>query len=97
VHQHRVIHSSAAAAATSPQARRRGTARARLVPFVGVVLGAGLLVSACSGGGATDKGTASTDPSGSGPAAADTHDEHEGQHTNTVDVGPLALLADENW
>lgn len=97
MHQHRVIHSSAAAAATSPQARRRGTARARLVPFVGVVLGAGLLVSACSGGGATDKGTASTDPSGSGPAAADTHDEHEGQHTNTVDVGPLALFAADYW
>lgn len=68
-----------------------------MLPFVGLVLGVGLLASACSGGAATDKGTAETDPSGSGPAASDTHDEHEGQHTNTVDVGPLALFAADYW
>ncbi len=97
VHQHRVIHSSAAAAATSSPARRRSGARARLAPLVGVVLGVGLLASACSGGDGADKATADTDPSGSGPAAADTHDEHEGQHTNTIDVGPLALFAADYW
>jgi len=97
VHQHRVILSSAAAAAPSSQARRRGAGRARLLPFVGLVVGVGLLASACTGGGGTDKATADTDPSGSGPAASDTHDEHEGQHTNTVDVGPLALFAADYW
>lgn len=99
MHEHRVILSSAAQAATSePAARRRRAGRARLLPFVGVVLGVGLLASACSGGGgAADKGTADTDPTGSGPAASDTHGEHEGDHTNTVDVGPLALFAADYW
>ncbi|MEK8227539.1 hypothetical protein NKG05_17675 [Oerskovia sp. M15] len=59
--------------------------------------GVGLLASACTGGDASDKGTADTDPSGSGPAAAESHDEHEGQHTNTLDVGPLALFAADYW
>jgi len=88
---------SEAAVAAAPQpARRRRTGRARLVPIAGVVLGVGLLASACTGG-SSDKATADTDPSGSGPAAAENHDEHEGQHTNTVDVGPLALFAADYW
>lgn len=86
----------AAVAASARPARRRRTGRARLVPIAGVVLGVGLLASACTGG-SSDKATADTDPSGSGPAAAENHDEHEGQHTNTVDVGPLALFAADYW
>ncbi|MHA7133633.1 hypothetical protein [Oerskovia turbata] len=92
-----MILSSAASAAPSTQARRRSTARARLIPLAGLVLGAGLVLSACSDGVASDKATAETDPTGSGPAASDSHGEHEGDHTNTVDVGPLALFAADYW
>jgi hypothetical protein len=103
VHQHRVIHSSTASAAVSSSpARRRSGARARLLPLVGLALGAGLVLGACSGADAadvadaSDKGTASTDPTGSGPAASDSHGEHAGDE-NTVDVGPLALFAADYW